>query len=83
MALPTPDTKLSVPKDWKPTASKLVEAQAAHLDAGKPLSSMPTKEPSERSTKGVPAKKFGEGGRRRKSRRHSKKSKKTRRSRKH
>jgi hypothetical protein len=83
MALPNPGAKLNVSADWQPKASELVKAQAKHLDEGKSLSSMPTKAPSERSTKGVPAKKMGEGGRR-KSRRHSKKTKRTRRhSRKH
>ena len=65
--------------------SPLLEAQAKHLDEGKSLSSLPTKV-SERSTKGVAAKKDGEEGGRRKSRRrrHSKKTKRTRRhSRKH
>ena len=65
-------------------ASPLLEAQAKHLDEGKSLSSMPTKEPSGRSTKGVAAKKLEDeeekGGRRKsRRRRHSKKTKRTRR----
>lgn len=61
--------------------SPQLEAQVKAMDEGKSASSVGTRV-SGRETKGKPASKLGEGGRR-KSRRHSKKTKKTRRSRKH
>ena len=64
---------------WQPVASSTVKAQAAALDQGKSITSAPTRS-SDRSTKGQAATKLGdEGGRRKKSRRHSKKTKRTRR----
>ena len=79
MALPTPDTKLNVPEDWKPQASEVLETQATKLDEKKPVSALPQRV-SERDTKG---KKSDKGGKR-KTRRHSKKTKRSRRhSRKH
>ena len=67
---------------WAPSAASTarMEALASAVEQGR----VPPAQRPRRPNQGVPAARLGdEGGRRRKSRRHSKKSKKTRRSRKH